>query len=646
MTAAVFAFTPRRGLDPAVVEECLRRREALRGGRGAGGAAPGVGGVTHPPQSAPRPLPPPPAVVELPLVASSKSAAALHRVGNVFAFTAADLEAVKLGRDGAPVDTIEPAATRWGVPEARPGDPVCVARGVDTLHLAVYAQLAEHRIAALVELMRLAREGGDQEPVFLVAGGFAFRVTWTRPPYTLALDGAAVHLRIARSPGPTAPQVYAEVRAGMLWRDGPVAAVAQLEQMIRGWEVPRDEPTRFDVSRIDLTADFTGLAFTGAELVEGRWITRAVSRALFSMAERADPKRKRKAAADAREDMEADRHAALYIQGRKHTGTSFGRGSVVVRAYDKTEEIQRVGGKGWFRDLWKAAGWDGVAQVWRIEAQIRGPALASMVATAHNTTAHGRGRGAHVWPAGAVTAGKSWPSVMRALDAIWRYVVGTPGGGSDEHGWISLRDPTANEQPTRWPVSAPWRAVQAVPFADVVELYAGRAVAVKRLRQKPSKAHEQRYQEGMPWAPSPAVPVPPRATAGEVARAIDGPQALETWGDGPVTREQSKRLDQVGRSLGGDRFDIASAEERAAMMRDQVCGGGATWAAMLNIIDGTGQDDPLDAGRRVAALMVEAIEADPQAFATKMRLAKVRSSMGGAIIFRREVLKRDLAEAA
>lgn len=640
-------------------------RAALAGARrrGAGGEAPGVGGVTHPLQSAQTPhdgtpfdLPvyiveraaqpaPPPVVeaeeaaaaplVELDLIETPAGAAKLFNVGPIYAFSRADLVSVD---PDAPVADVRPAAVRWGVPAPTPGAPVCVARGVDTLHLAIYAHIEEPRIVALLGLLKLARERGEDDPIFLAAGGFAWQVTWTKPPYAVALSCAAAHIRFMKTRRGCAPQVYVEVRSAMLWRDGLVAAGERLEVLIRSWEVPRPDPTKVEVSRLDLAADFQGLDFDGSELAAGRWVCRALARGGFNRAGKAagSAAAKKARAAAARKDMEGDQEAATYQHGKTHTGGTFGVGSVKVRYYRKDIEIKKSG-KHWMKAIWGAGGWDGAAPVWRVEAQLLGPALASMVATAKGAT---WSSGGQEWAPGAVSYGKSWRAVVRHLDAIWRYAVGDPA--ADAHGWLTLRDPGDAAQVTRWPVSAQWRAVQSVPFGQIAQVYGAETVEVARLASRVTAAHveasEAALERGQQWRPEFVVEVDPAADATTIARAIDGPQALADWGPGPANKIEAAVLAAVGRqSQPPMDFDAMTAEARLAMLEDQLLGVARSFVVARDMRDRMHTDDPDEAARLVCARLVELIAADPDTWRTRTRGTLAKTSMRGAVAYRLEV---------
>jgi hypothetical protein len=511
---------------------------------------------------------------------------------------------------------------------------------VDTLHLAVYAHVEETKVHALLELLRVSRERGDKDPVFFRAGDLSFEVTWTRPPYAVALSSPAAHIRFMRSRRAQAPQIYLEIRSALLWRDGLVAAAEQLLVLIRSWETPRPAPTRVEVSRIDLASDFQGLSFDGSELPAGRWVCRATSRAQYSRADRADPKRMKARAAEQRKDMEGDRDAATYVHGRTHTGGAFGTGSIRVRYYRKDIELAKSG-KAWMKALWTAGGWDGAAPIWRVEAQFLGPALASMIAHAGKATSQRRGE---TWPADAVTYGKAWRSVLRHLDAIWRYTMGEPGGGQ---GWLTLRDTGVNVQPTRWPVSAQWHAVQAVTWADVAEVHGAEAVGVARVLSRPTAAHLDVAElmekgRGPEWAPVGQVSLP--LIHGELspelaARAVSGPDALVEWGPGPRTTIHAFMLKRTGEACSPPMdFDAMAAETRVKVLEDQLLGTAQALAAARELLHRQA-GEPEEQIAAVAARLHELGRKDVKTWRTRVRAARAKGCLKGAIAYRLEVVR-------
>jgi len=112
--------------------------------------------------------------------------------------------------------------------------------------------------------------------------------------------------------------------------------------------------------------------------------------------------------------------------------------------YNKTKEIKHSG-KFWMPDIWKLRGYDGVADVWRVELRWKREAL-------HEIKQEG------------VFHGIETLEDLRAyLPYLWTYGVGHTQGGDDgsPDGWIRHVIPTDDATVSRWPVSPAWQVVQS-----------------------------------------------------------------------------------------------------------------------------------------------------------------------------------------
>ncbi|HLI68157.1 MAG TPA: hypothetical protein VKV19_00230, partial [Ktedonobacteraceae bacterium] len=92
----------------------------------------------------------------------------------------------------------------------------------------------------------------------------------------------------------------------------------------------------------------------------------------------------------------------------------------------------------WFYELWKAAGWDGIAEVWRVELRFKRPALREM----------------------GITSAYDLPT---KLSGMWQY-------GTQK--WLRYVVPEADSNRTRWQVHAAWGGVQrayqqGLPASDI-----------------------------------------------------------------------------------------------------------------------------------------------------------------------------------
>lgn len=126
--------------------------------------------------------------------------------------------------------------------------------------------------------------------------------------------------------------------------------------------------------------------------------------------------------------------------GGSLTGFSWGRNEMVARLYDKSREILSSG-KGWLKDVWGPS-LDEDMPVWRLEFQMRRGMLKEC-------------------------GFSSVEDALGNLGGLWAY-------GLE---WLSLREPSENEQRCRWPVSWVWEDLLKAPSFDN-----GQRVSRARLR--------------------------------------------------------------------------------------------------------------------------------------------------------------------
>jgi hypothetical protein len=146
------------------------------------------------------------------------------------------------------------------------------------------------------------------------------------------------------------------------------------------------------VSRIDLTVDFTVDANI-EEFSRRSWVTRGSNR-------------------------------SAYAVGDQFSGLSFGAGGdISARLYDKQLEIASPSRKVYLFDRWLANGWNPLSTPWRLEFQLRRPALQRF--------------------------GLRSPSeVPGARDTLWRYLT---------QDWLPLTQPAEGDQTrSRWPTVPFW----------------------------------------------------------------------------------------------------------------------------------------------------------------------------------------------
>jgi len=114
-----------------------------------------------------------------------------------------------------------------------------------------------------------------------------------------------------------------------------------------------------------------------------------------------------------------------YIEGLVFSGLTVGRGNpLLARIYNKSLEINKSG-KVWFHQIWLEHDWDKNNEVWRVEFQIRRPALKELGIT-------------------------SCEDFLQKQNELWSYLT---------ENWLSLRSRT-DQNVTRMKVKRKWRLVQ------------------------------------------------------------------------------------------------------------------------------------------------------------------------------------------
>jgi hypothetical protein len=297
-----------------------------------------------------------------------------------------------------------------------------LASGIDTLHLSAKGTVRAGVWEALEEAKREAQEADEAVP-------FEFPVTsqaFLLKPYGLRgyaywLTSPDFELLIGR--GARFPAALVQLHAAYLHSMGPAWSVDLAVQLLR-LEVFAGVAD-VTVSRVDLYADGQGWDLDLADL--RRFVCRARGRRVFV------------------------ERAQAFASGRRVTGFMFGRGALVARLYDKTEEI-RARGTSWLRDLWGER--DDDHAVWRVEFQFRREALAEFNL-------------------------RTVADVLAAVQDIWCYAA---------ENWLTLRMPTDDARERRWPVDPVWRDVQAVTISPSVS-----GVVRRRLFQ----ATEERIVQGL-----------------------------------------------------------------------------------------------------------------------------------------------------
>lgn len=195
---------------------------------------------------------------------------------------------------------------------------------------------------------------------------------------------------------------------------------------------------QFRISRVDLALDTDELDFS--QLGEAQFVTRAKRRVQYGVQ------------ANWEDDnmVLQETPVANYRQGAIPTGYSYGKGDIMIRIYNKWNEITSnpsyKNDKRFFSTLWTQHEWDKSHDVWRTEIQLRRPVLVEL--TLHD------GRTMPTLPV---------PEAIQALPSFLPYFL---------EEWLSLRLPNEDKNKWRWPLHPLWM--------QMVEKAAGQALAGRR----------------------------------------------------------------------------------------------------------------------------------------------------------------------
>jgi hypothetical protein len=280
-----------------------------------------------------------------------------------------------------------------------------IASGIDTLHVFSRAPVIHTELRRLDNAQQEARANEDRNargPTLDIAGHqFEMERHGARTaPFLLTSEHAA--LKVNPSAVSTFPTYTAELRSLYLWQKGARGAASEAERIASQLlNRVREEDGRLHAGRVDLAVDFQG--WEPRENDGPNFVTRA-----------------------------HDRNA--HVQRHVFTGFQFGRGDVAARLYCKTIEIERSR-KAWFRTIWaESPAYDPARPVWRLEFQLRRPALVGMELDRD---------------AGRID---TWQDVLANAGGIWRYLA---------RRWLALKYRTKASRQNFHPA---WEALAALGF--------------------------------------------------------------------------------------------------------------------------------------------------------------------------------------
>lgn len=220
--------------------------------------------------------------------------------------------------------------------------------GVDSLYLSYPGVMTEDWDKKLARLKELAQMEDDLsqsiaqvticEHLFEVRDKGAGR-------FSYVLVDNAYRIQASNSRSKSLPLAYVQISSEYLTHAGIEKAEEGLRHIVNTLGVV-NEPA--NISRVDLYADFCADCPMDAFEPLRDWVMRVETMSLH------------------------------YSHGR-FSGWSFGSGGdIVARLYDKTLEVEKKSHKFYLHELWKAAGWDGESQVWRMEFEAKRNALVSL----------------------------------------------------------------------------------------------------------------------------------------------------------------------------------------------------------------------------------------------------------------------------
>ncbi|MBI1888010.1 MAG: hypothetical protein HYS19_06510 [Nitrosomonadales bacterium] len=220
--------------------------------------------------------------------------------------------------------------------------------GVDSLYLSypgVMSDDCDKKLARLKELAQMEDDLSQSiaqvticEHLFEVRDKGAGR-------FSYVLVDNAYRIQASNSRSKSLPLAYVQISSEYLTHAGIEKSEEALRHIINTLGVV-NEPA--NVSRVDLFADFCADCEMDAFEPLRDCVTRVETMSLH------------------------------YSYGR-FSGWSFGSGGdIVARLYDKTLEVEKKSHKFYLHELWKAAGWDGTSQIWRMEFEAKRNALVSL----------------------------------------------------------------------------------------------------------------------------------------------------------------------------------------------------------------------------------------------------------------------------
>jgi hypothetical protein len=276
-------------------------------------------------------------------------------------------------------------------------------QGEDFLEVSFPGTVRREAAAQLAKLKTLAqsREVGDQAQAQIALGGSVFSVhdRGGGRLFPSVVSNACFYLKFADGCASKIPAAFGQVRSDYLFRVGASRALQELRRMV---EELADLGGGETVSRIDLTADFTVDADI-ERFPRKAWVNRGSN-------------------------------STAYAVGDQFSGLSFGLGGdISSRLYDKQLEIRTQSRKVQLFDVWLKNGWNPLCTPWRLEFQLRRPALQRFGL-------------------------RSLEDVLRARETLWQYLTGE---------WLRLVTPSDSDSTrSRWATVPFWLDIGNLSWAS------------------------------------------------------------------------------------------------------------------------------------------------------------------------------------
>jgi len=304
---------------------------------------------------------------------------------------AADGSSDELGLDTSPTNRV---SNKYNTDYFKP-----LRWGIDSLYLSFSGELYLDQEAQLEKLKKLAQSDqlSDQAVAQLQVNDHLFEVKDKGTGmFPFIIEDNCFRIQLSRRRAKSMPMAYVKISSEYLTHKGVLEVVEDLRSVLY---MLGDIGSLIKVSRIDLFVDFVS-----SENMESwdrkAWVTRSESINQYS------------------------------VKG-EFSGWTIGMGSgMSARLYNKTLEIL-TSKKQYLEPLWKQAGLDGVAPVWRLEFEMKRDVLVQLDVQALNTT-------------------------LDNLNGLWSYAT------TD---WLKLTIPSEGDtNRSRWAIHPLWAYLSSVDF--------------------------------------------------------------------------------------------------------------------------------------------------------------------------------------